>query len=156
MSVETSSTSALLDQLEQIVPVQARRRARRVMRRVEERSRALTEPKPSRRSAKWFVLGGFVVIAIVLAQRVRSSSSTVNEPNADADATPRPVSDRFETPRAAGLDERRFGEADRLPTAGEERAADRTAADVDLQTIGDHYDEMAELGAKVRGEGTIG
>lgn len=45
--------------------------------------------------------------------------------------------------------------ADRMPTAEEERAAERAAADVDLDEVAEHYEEMAEIGADVRGEGEI-
>lgn len=44
---------------------------------------------------------------------------------------------------------------DRMPTPEEERAAERAAADVDLEEVGEHYEEMAEQGANVRGEGEI-
>ncbi len=45
--------------------------------------------------------------------------------------------------------------ADRMPTVEEERAADRAAEDVDLEQVASHYEEMAEIGADVRGEGQI-
>ncbi len=45
--------------------------------------------------------------------------------------------------------------ADRMPTADEERAAERAAADVDVAAVAEHEQEMAELGANVRGEGQI-
>lgn len=46
-------------------------------------------------------------------------------------------------------------QADRMPTPDEERAAERAADDVDLDQVGEHYEEMAEKGANVRGEGEI-
>jgi hypothetical protein len=44
---------------------------------------------------------------------------------------------------------------DRMPTPDEERAAEQAAADVDLDEVGEHYEEMAKKGAEVRGEGEI-
>ncbi len=44
---------------------------------------------------------------------------------------------------------------DRMPTADEERAAERAARDVDLESVASHHQEMAETGAEVRGEGEI-
>lgn len=41
------------------------------------------------------------------------------------------------------------------PTADEERAAERSAPDVDLDQVDEHYREMNEKGANVRGEGQI-
>ena len=49
---------------------------------------------------------------------------------------------------------RRAHVADRPPTAEEERAAETAAEDVD-SGVADHYSEMAERGAHVRGEGQI-
>jgi hypothetical protein len=45
--------------------------------------------------------------------------------------------------------------ADRPPTADEEAAAERGAADVDTDRVAEHYEEQAERGAAVRGEGEI-
>lgn len=44
--------------------------------------------------------------------------------------------------------------ADRPPTDDEARAADEAAADVD-PSVGEHYKEMIERGANVKGEGEI-
>jgi hypothetical protein len=44
---------------------------------------------------------------------------------------------------------------DRPPTPDEERAAERGAEDVDLDSVSEHYEEMTETGANVRGEGEI-
>jgi len=41
------------------------------------------------------------------------------------------------------------------PTPQEERAAERSADDVDLEKVGEHYEEMNEKGANVEGEGQI-
>lgn len=46
-------------------------------------------------------------------------------------------------------------EADRGPTADEEAAADKAAADVDLDRVAAHEKEMAEKGKNVKGEGEI-
>ena len=50
-----------------------------------------------------------------------------------------------------------FAEAkpDRPPTRDEETAAERAAADVDVATVGKHYEEMMEVGANVEGEGQV-
>jgi hypothetical protein len=50
-----------------------------------------------------------------------------------------------------------FGEpaADREPTEEEERAAEQAAKNVDLDKVAEHYEEMAERGANVAGEGQI-
>ncbi|MGD9995350.1 MAG: hypothetical protein AB7L17_05620 [Ilumatobacteraceae bacterium] len=45
--------------------------------------------------------------------------------------------------------------ADRPPTDEESAAAERAAADVDLDRVSAEYEEMAERGANVRGEGEI-
>lgn len=41
------------------------------------------------------------------------------------------------------------------PTEDEERAAERSADDVDLDKVGEHYSEMLDKGANVEGEGEI-
>ena len=47
--------------------------------------------------------------------------------------------------------------ADRLPTAEEEAAPERERAelDADREDVAEHYEEMTELGAHVKGEGEI-
>lgn len=45
--------------------------------------------------------------------------------------------------------------ADRPPTPAEEEAARRAADSVDLDEVGEHFEEMAEIGKHVRGEGEI-
>jgi hypothetical protein len=45
--------------------------------------------------------------------------------------------------------------ADRLPTPEEEAAAEQARDGVDLDKVGAEFEEMAELGADVRGEGQI-
>jgi hypothetical protein len=45
--------------------------------------------------------------------------------------------------------------ADRPPTEDEARAAEAAAADVDLDEVAEHAQEMARKGAHVRGEGQI-
>lgn len=44
--------------------------------------------------------------------------------------------------------------ADRPPTPEEERLAEQAASDV-TPDVGEHFQEMAEIGADVRGEGQI-
>ncbi len=44
---------------------------------------------------------------------------------------------------------------DRMPTAEEAAAAERAAEGVDLDSVTEHYQEMAERGAHQRGEGAI-
>jgi hypothetical protein len=47
--------------------------------------------------------------------------------------------------------------ADRSPTPKEEAAADRERAelDADRKDVAEHYEEMSELGAHIKGEGEI-
>lgn len=45
--------------------------------------------------------------------------------------------------------------ADRPPTEREEEAAERAADEVDVDRVADHYEEAAETGAHVQGEGQI-
>ncbi len=52
-------------------------------------------------------------------------------------------------------DSRTGGSADRPPTDSEEAAADRATARVDAGSTAEHYEEMAEIGANVKGEGKI-
>ena len=44
---------------------------------------------------------------------------------------------------------------DRPPTEEEERVAERVSKDVDLDKTSENYEEMAELGADIKGEGQI-
>lgn len=45
--------------------------------------------------------------------------------------------------------------ADRPPTDDEAAAAERGAEHVDVDEVGDHYEEAMKTGADVRGEGEI-
>lgn len=45
--------------------------------------------------------------------------------------------------------------ADRPPTEREEQAAERAAEEVDVDRVADHYEDAAETGANVQGEGQI-
>lgn len=45
--------------------------------------------------------------------------------------------------------------ADRPPTADEAAAAERGAKDVEVDEVAEHFEEMNEIGANVRGEGEI-
>ncbi|MCU1359414.1 MAG: hypothetical protein JWN99_703 [Ilumatobacteraceae bacterium] len=45
--------------------------------------------------------------------------------------------------------------ADRPPTAEEAAAADRAAADIDLEVVAEQYEGMIERGANVQGEGQV-
>lgn len=60
-----------------------------------------------------------------------------------------------ETRTAEDLEASVGGSADRGPTPEEERLADESAGSVDPE-VGEHYREMNEIGAEVRGEGEIG
>jgi len=42
-----------------------------------------------------------------------------------------------------------------VPTPEEERAADRSKDDIDLDQVDEHYEEMNGYGAHARGEGRI-
>lgn len=55
---------------------------------------------------------------------------------------------------AADADAHAAHDADRPPTADEERVAEQVARDV-RDGAGEHFEEMAEIGADVRGEGQI-
>lgn len=46
-------------------------------------------------------------------------------------------------------------EADRAPTPDEARAADAAARAVDVQRVGEHFQDMAATGASVKGEGAL-
>lgn len=81
------------------------------------------------------------------------------------------MSDSPSTPRSAEVDDAQDNEeyaqdneelgfrqraaADRPPTAEEERAAERAASDVDLERVAEHYEDMTNIGAHVRGEGEV-
>lgn len=45
--------------------------------------------------------------------------------------------------------------ADRPPTPAEEAAAERAAEQVDLESVAEHAEEAAKIGANVKGEGEI-
>ena len=45
-------------------------------------------------------------------------------------------------------------EADREPTPDEERRAEELAGDVPA-SVGEHYEEMIDIGANVKGEGEV-
>ena len=46
-------------------------------------------------------------------------------------------------------------DADRAPTEQEAADAEKAAADVDTKSVGEHFEEMDEIGANVKGEGQI-
>ncbi len=48
-----------------------------------------------------------------------------------------------------------FGSADREPTQDEIAIADEQAKDIDVDEAAEHYTEMTEIGANVKGEGEI-
>lgn len=60
-----------------------------------------------------------------------------------------------DTPQTTTSESFREPVADRPPTEDEARAAERAAADVDVDQVAEHYEEMIELGAEVQGEGQI-
>lgn len=49
----------------------------------------------------------------------------------------------------------KFGSADREPTPDELATADEQAKDVDVDEVAEHFNEMTEIGANVKGEGEI-
>jgi len=51
--------------------------------------------------------------------------------------------------------ETKFGSADREPTADEAATAEEQAKDVDVDEVAEHFNEMTEIGANVKGEGEI-
>lgn len=59
------------------------------------------------------------------------------------------------TEAADGRDAHASSSADRPPTDPETAAADRAAGRVDTGSTAEHYEEMASVGAKVKGEGQV-
>jgi hypothetical protein len=62
------------------------------------------------------------------------------------------------TRKAEDSDAARPHTADRQPTPGEEKDADQEAStetEEERRSVAAHYEEMAELGAEVEGEGRI-
>ena len=61
------------------------------------------------------------------------------------------------TKEAEKIDAAHADSADRPPTAGEADAAERDAESlgIDLNSVVEHAEEMADPGAKVKGEGEI-
>ena len=45
--------------------------------------------------------------------------------------------------------------ADRPPTKEEEEAAEAIAAEIDIETVAEHYDRQNKIGADVKGDGQI-
>jgi hypothetical protein len=70
------------------------------------------------------------------------------------DPDPDPTTTSDATHEADARDSRVHGQPDRAPTEEEERMAE-AHADAAGSDVGEHFDEMAELGAEVRGEGQI-
>jgi hypothetical protein len=66
-----------------------------------------------------------------------------------------PESDETHQVPGSGAERWVAASAGRGPTAEEEQAAERGAAGVDLESVAAHEQEMARLGAEVRGEGQI-
>jgi len=58
-------------------------------------------------------------------------------------------------PTAAEADAHADHDAGRMPTPDEERAAETSARDVDLEGVGEHYRTAVETGAAIKGEGAI-
>jgi hypothetical protein len=46
-------------------------------------------------------------------------------------------------------------EADRAPTDQESADAEKASSGVDVKEVGEHFEEMNEIGANVKGEGQI-
>jgi len=61
------------------------------------------------------------------------------------------------TREAEGVDAGHSHAADRLPTAEEASAADRALEGLaeDREEVAEHYEEMSDIGAHVKGEGSI-
>lgn len=72
----------------------------------------------------------------------------------DDDTLP-PDSPPNETPTATSAETFREPVAELAPTPDEERAADAAAADIDVDQIAEHFEQMTELGANVKGEGQV-
>lgn len=76
----------------------------------------------------------------------------------DQSAQDDPGTERIDegTHRADEADASVHAGADREPTADEEQLAERSAQQVDVDAVAEHYEEMADLGANIEGEGRIG
>jgi hypothetical protein len=72
----------------------------------------------------------------------------------DANGSPDPDPTAPETKEAEHHEAQVTSGADRPPTPEEEQAAERVAAEVPDEAA-EHYKEMAERGANVKGEGAI-
>lgn len=76
----------------------------------------------------------------------------------DQDQTKDPAADEHldeSTREADRADAGASAHADRMPTEEEERLAERSADQVDVDAVGEAYEEMAEKGADAKGEGRI-
>lgn len=84
------------------------------------------------------------VPTVGFAEKKRETMTTESEPNES-------------TKEAEQVDAAHSHSADRPPTAEEADAAERGAAslDADMNAVAEHAEEMAELGADVKGEGEI-
>lgn len=81
---------------------------------------------------------------------VRSFVERAHQPDEDTlgrTSTATTATDRRDATSSSG--------ADRAPTDSESAAADRAAGEVDAAAAGEHFDEMAKVGANVAGEGQI-
>jgi len=58
-------------------------------------------------------------------------------------------------PTSAEADAHADHDAGRMPTRDEERAAETSAQDVELEAVGENYRTAVETGAAVKGEGAI-
>jgi hypothetical protein len=54
-----------------------------------------------------------------------------------------------------GAENLEMPEADREPTEDAKKAAETAAKAVDLERVAQHYEQLAELGAKVKGDGQV-
>ena len=61
------------------------------------------------------------------------------------------------TQEAERIDAEHAHTADRVPTSDEEAAADKSkeAFAADSEKVAEHYEEMSDIGANVKGEGAI-
>jgi hypothetical protein len=61
------------------------------------------------------------------------------------------------TKEAEEVDATQAHTADRAPTSEEEAAAERSTEKfaADKEAVAEHYEEMSDLGAKIKGEGEI-
>ncbi len=81
-----------------------------------------------------------------------TNDTDIPTPAPQENAGPTPADGTIGQPSEPGFTE---PTADRPPTEEEAAIAERLAADVDLERVGEHYEEAMHTGADISGEGQI-